>query len=406
MLIEIKVPIPGESITQVLLSRRLVDDGAIVEKDTEIAEIDSDKATLSIVTEYSGKIIFLANEGDTIAVSSIVANVDTDFYVESSSQVKNNHKLDKDQKESLIEERIIASDIQVTPLAKKIMEAENVSSDEIDSYMRSRKINKEVVQSFLNKKDLNTDSVNELLRSQERSKMSPLRQKLAQRLVSVKNETAMLTTFNEIDMSSVIDIRTKYAELFKSTHGISLGYMSFFTKAASIALQKFPLVNSQIDEDEIISFNYTDIAIAVSAPKGLLVPVVRNVEKMTIPEIEMRIREYANSARENKLSLEEMQGGTFTITNGGVFGSLMSTPIINPPQSAILGMHNIMERPIALNGQVVIRPMMYIALSYDHRIIDGRESVGFLKMIKNLIENPLQMLTEGKDPFEQLLEIL
>lgn len=405
MLIEIKVPIPGESITQVLLSRRLVDDGAIVEKDTEIAEIDSDKATLSIVTEYSGKITFLANEGDTIAVSSIVANVDTDFYVDSSSQVDNNHQLGKDQKESLIEETSIVSDVQVTPLAKKIMEAENLSSDEIDSYMRSRKINKEVVQSFLNKKDPNTDSVNELLRSQERSKMSPLRQKLAQRLVSVKNETAMLTTFNEIDMSSVIDIRTKYAELFKSNHGISLGYMSFFTKAASIALQKFPLVNSQIDEDEIISFNYTDIAIAVSAPKGLLVPVVRNVEKMTIPEIEMRIREYANRASENKLSLEEMQGGTFTITNGGVFGSLMSTPIINPPQSAILGMHNIVERPIALNGQVVIRPMMYIALSYDHRIIDGRESVGFLKMIKNLIENPLQMLTEGKDPFEQLLEI-
>jgi len=285
------------------------------------------------------------------------------------------------------------------------MDAENVSSKEVEQYLQNKKITKEIVTEFLNhKNESNLMNVTNS-RIQERQKLSPLRQKLAQRLVSVKNETAMLTTFNEIDMSFVIDIKSKYNDKFKQKHGVSFGYMSLFTKAASIALQKFKNVNSQIDGDDIISFDYTDIAIAVSAPKGLLVPVLRNVEMQSIPEIEISIKNYASKAREGKLSLEEMQGGTFTITNGGVFGSLMSTPIINPPQSAILGMHNILDRPIALNGQVVIRPMMYIALSYDHRIIDGRDSVGFLKLIKELLENPMQMLTEGKNPIEKLLDL-
>ncbi len=403
MQIEIKVPIPGESITQVLLSRLLVEDGAIVEKDTEIAEIDSDKATLSIISEKSGKITFLAKEGDTLAVSSVVAFIDTDYSINPDSEKA---------KEETKEEEVIhfkkeesSPDIHTTPLAKKIMQTEQITTKEVDAYLKTRKITKDSVLSYISEKESIQLKNEEISRHQERSKMSPLRQKLAERLVSVKNETAMLTTFNEIDMLPIIELRKNHNEAFKERHGVSLGYMSLFTKAASIALQHYPFVNSQIEEDEIISFNYTDIAIAVSAPKGLLVPVVRNVETMTIPEIEIKIKEFATRAKENKLSLEEMQGGTFTITNGGVFGSLMSTPIINPPQSAILGMHNIIERPIAINGQVVIRPMMYIALSYDHRIIDGKESVGFLKMIKELIENPLQMITKGKNPFLELLDI-
>jgi len=408
MLIEINVPTPGESITQVLFSKKLVEEGSVIEKDTEIAEIDSDKATLSIISEHSGKIHFLVEEGDTIPVASVIATLDTDFVkvISESAPLQTDLLRSLDSPSVEVENaRSIDKTIETTPLAQRIMDAENVSSKEVEQYLQNKKITKEIVTEFLNhKNESNLMNVTNS-RIQERQKLSPLRQKLAQRLVSVKNETAMLTTFNEIDMSFVIDIKSKYNDKFKQKHGVSFGYMSLFTKAASIALQKFKNVNSQIDGDDIISFDYTDIAIAVSAPKGLLVPVLRNVEMQSIPEIEISIKNYASKAREGKLSLEEMQGGTFTITNGGVFGSLMSTPIINPPQSAILGMHNILDRPIALNGQVVIRPMMYIALSYDHRIIDGRDSVGFLKLIKELLENPMQMLTEGKNPIEKLLDL-
>lgn len=408
MLIEINVPTPGESITQVLFSRKLVEEGSVIEKDTEIAEIDSDKATLSIISEHSGKIHFLVEEGDTIPVASVIATLDTDFVkVASQSDFQQTDLVGSVDNPRVEVENVlpIVKTIEATPLAQRIMDAENVSPKEVEQFLQNKKITKEIVTDFLNhKNDANLIDVTNS-RTQERQKLSPLRQKLAQRLVSVKNETAMLTTFNEIDMSFVIDIKSKYNDKFKQKHGVSFGYMSLFTKAASIALQKFKNVNSQIDGDDIISFDYTDIAIAVSAPKGLLVPVLRNVEMQSIPEIEISIKNYASKAREGKLSLEEMQGGTFTITNGGVFGSLMSTPIINPPQSAILGMHNILDRPIALNGQVVIRPMMYIALSYDHRIIDGRDSVGFLKLIKELLENPMQMLTEGKNPIEKLLDL-
>ena len=406
MLVDIKVPTPGESISQVLFSRKLVENGAIVAKDTEIAEIDSDKATLTITTEKSGKINFLADEGDTILVQSVIAQVDTDFEVENLSEIKLNDSNTIENNSKVIENKQVdAETVSVTPLAQNIMNQEHISADEVETFLKNRKITKELVDLYLNSRNSIESKKENKQRTQERIKMTPLRQKLAERLVSVKNETAMLTTFNEIDMSFVMEMKRKYNDSFKQKHGVSLGYMSLFTKAVSIALQQFPTVNSQIDGDEIVSFDYTDIAIAVSAPKGLLVPVVRNVEQLSVPEIEISIKEYAARARESKLSLDEMQGGTFTITNGGVFGSLMSTPIINPPQSAILGMHNIVDRPIALNGQVVIRPMMYVALSYDHRIIDGRESVSFLKLIKELIENPVSLLTSGKNPIESLLEL-
>ncbi len=408
MLIEIKVPIPGESITHVILSKILVGNGSIIEKDAEIAEIDSDKATLSITAEVGGKISFLAKEGDVVAVSSIVATVDTDFKQVASitNNLNNDSSTEKpaETKEIIINKEDI-SEIQVTPLAQRMMEKEDISAHEVDLYLQNRKITKEKVEQYLTDKNSDNIITPKNLRNHDEKKMSPLRQKLAQRLVSVKNETAMLTTFNEIDMSAVMELRKNSNEAFKQKHGVSLGYMSLFSKAVSIALQHFPMVNSQINEDEISTFDYVDISIAVSTPKGLVVPVLRNVEQMKISQIEVSIKEFATKARENKLSLDEMQGGTFTITNGGVFGSLMSTPIINPPQSAILGMHNILERPIALNGQVVIRPMMYVALSYDHRIIDGRDSVGFLKMVKELIENPIQLLTEGKNLMDTLLDL-
>jgi 2-oxoglutarate dehydrogenase E2 component (dihydrolipoamide succinyltransferase) len=335
-----------------------------------------------------------------------VALIDTDFFAEKSNMSKEVISVEpilnnvKDVTPSNHQ-----TGISATPLALNIMTQEHISLAEVGAFVKTRKITKENVFSFVNNKQTVDESSLSNNREIHRQKMTPLRQKLSQRLVSVKNETAMLTTFNEIDMLNLIELKNKFSDDFKLKFGVSLGYMSFFTKAASIALQQFSQVNSQINGDEIISFDYADIAIAVSAPKGLLVPVIRNVEAMSVAQIEISIKAYAVRARENKLTLDEMQGGTFTITNGGVFGSLMSTPIINPPQSAILGMHNIVDRPIALNNQVVIHPMMYVALSYDHRIIDGRESVGFLKTIKELIENPYQLLPSGKSLFEELFTV-
>ncbi|MBG0781181.1 MAG: 2-oxoglutarate dehydrogenase complex dihydrolipoyllysine-residue succinyltransferase [Bacteroidales bacterium] len=435
MAIEIKVPSPGESIIEVQLANWLVEDGSFVEKDQDIAEIDSDKATLSIAAEESGTIHFKASAGDTIDVGAVIATIDVDASApqgekESKSdsekmavkEEKTNKAVEETKKQPKTAEKIVDSEgkasqeqkLKLSPLARKLMEKENISEQELMDFFKHYRVDTKDISFFKENKDKHevTPSTQFLVqnswggaRDEERKKMSMLRKKLSQRLVSVKNETAMLTTFNEVNMTPIIEIRKKYKEVFKEQHGIGLGFMSFFTKAVTEALHLFPQVNAQIDGDEIVYYDYADISIAVSGPKGLVVPVVRNAETMSLAAIERKIKELAVKARDNKLSLDEMTGGTFTITNGGVFGSMLSTPIINPPQSAILGMHNIVERPIAVDGKVEIHPIMYVALSYDHRIIDGRESVSFLVKVKELLENPVKMMFGSKDPIEVLLEL-
>ena len=443
-LIEIKIPSPGESITHVELFNWLVEDGAIVEKDSEIAELESDKATLMLVAEETGKISFKAAEGDMLEVGSVACTIDTsvtnvakakgksdDSVKRSEELVKEQnqerhsdqdqaHKSDQDQDQEsapTIEEKPSVSKgegdhdkVKLTPLAQKMMEENNLSLDDVIEGLR--RLKGEDVKAAMQapeKAAKNTAASAELKKPAGREfkteRMSSLRRKLSERLVSVKNETAMLTTFNEVDMKPIMDLRKKHQPQFVEKHGVKLGIMSFFMKAASVALQEFPNVNSMIDGENIVSYEYTDISVAVSAPKGLMVPVVRNVENLGLAQIEKAIADLAEKARTSKLSIPEMSGGTFTITNGGVFGSMMSTPLINPPQSAILGMHNIIDRPVAIDGNVVIRPMMYIALSYDHRIIDGKDSVSFLKRIKNLLENPTDILFAGGSAEKHLLEI-
>ena len=405
MIIEIKVPTPGESITQVLLSRWLVKEGDFVDKDAEIAEIDSDKATLSLSAEADGTIKLLASEGDTVDVGSVVCTIDTSSVKEIKKTVEKpkQETLELELKEvkPSVQDNSIDNVVHISPLARKVMEEKHITEKEVVDKFKSKRVSRNEILDLTNK-ETKTEPFS---RDAEKKKMTPLRLKLAERLVSVKNETAMLTTFNEINMSKVMELKNKYNDKFKQKHGVSVGFMSFFTKAVTDALMLYPSVNSIIDGDELITFKYADVGIAVSAPKGLVVPVIRNAESMTIAEIEIKIKELATKARDNKITLDEMTGGTFTITNGGVFGSMMSTPILNPPQSAILGMHNIIDRPVALNGQVVIQPMMYVALSYDHRVIDGRESVSFLVKVKELIENPYQMLLHGIDPVKTLLGI-
>jgi len=411
MMIEVKVPSPGESISQVLLSRWLVADGDMVEKDAEIAEIDSDKATLSIYAAEDGMIKLIAAEGDTVDVGSVVCSIDTEKYTEKKPVIIDN--LIPDQISSKIGEKQIVNkidtekntdiNVHISPLARKLMEENEISEDELLSKYKSIRISRKEINKISKKSQFTENAV--FSREKESNKLTPLRMKLSERLVAVKNQTAMLTTFNEVNMSALLSIKKQYAEEFKGKYGVGIGFMSFFTKAVTEALKLYPNVNSMLDGDDLIIPSYADISIAVSAPKGLLVPVIRNAESMTIPEIEIRIKELATKARDNKISLDEMSGGTFTITNGGVFGSMMSTPILNPPQSAILGMHNIIERPVAINGEVKIQPMMYIALSYDHRVIDGRESVGFLVKVKEMIENPVKMLFNGNDAVKKLLEI-
>lgn len=404
MNIEIKVPSPGESITEVQLASWLIESGDYVEKDQEIAEIDSDKATLSISAEESGTIECLIEAGDVIAVGTIIANINTNG--------KSKGKPTK--KEAVVEIKLTDEELKtaetsgthISPLAQKLMLLENLSEAELLNFFKGVRISRKDVELFLEEKAKLTSKTNlnkEFSRDTEVKEMSRLRTKLAERLVAVKNETAMLTTFNEVNMTSIMSIRKKFKEQFKEKHGVGLGFMSFFTKAITEAMADFPSINSMIDGGKIITYKYADVGIAVSAPKGLMVPILRNAEAMSLAEIEQDILRLATKARNNKLSLNEMQGGTFTITNGGVFGSMLSTPIINPPQSAILGMHNIMDRPIAVNGKVEIHPMMYIALSYDHRIIDGKDSVGFLVKVKELLESPEKMLFDGKDPIEILL---
>ena len=422
MIVEIKVPTPGESITEVQIASWLVEDGALVQKDQEIAEIDSDKATLSLSAEVSGKIKLLVAEGDTVGVGSIACTIDSSFEVAEKAKVSQEPKADTQATEPKAKEQTkidivesekpksLESDIHISPLARKLMQEKNISESEINKFYKSLRLGTKDVEFYIESKAKTTQKSETSplsswggARNQETKKMSLLRKKLAQRLVSVKNETAMLTTFNEVNMTPIIDIRTKYKELFKEKHGVGLGFMSFFTKAVTEALHNFPQINSMLDGDEIVRFDYADISVAVSSPKGLLVPVIRNAETLSIAEIELTIKDLAVKARNGKLSLEEMSGGTFTITNGGTFGSMLSTPIINPPQSAILGMHNIVERPIAVNGKVEIHPIMYLALSYDHRIIDGKESVSFLVRVKELLENPERMLFGGKSAVENLL---
>ena len=411
-MIEIKIPSPGESISEVEIANWFVADGDIVEKDQEIAEIESDKATLTLIADEGGKIQIIAQEGDTVAVGSLACNIDTSFAGEASTSSAPKEEAPAEKTAPVVssESKAINSDnykeVKISPIAKKLMEENHLSVDDVIAGLQrlSKKDIQAVVDNTTNQPVIPAQSTS-ISREAKRAKISNLRKKLAARLVSVKNETAMLTTFNEVDMTAIMALRKKYQKKFIETHDIKLGFMSFFTKAASEALKLHPSVNSMMDGEEIITPEYADIAIAVQTPKGLMVPVIRNTESLSLAEIEKDLMNLANKARTGKISLDEMTGGTFTITNGGVFGSLLSTPIINPPQSGILGMHNIVERPVAVNGKVEIRPMMYIALSYDHRVIDGKDSVGFLVKIKEMIENPQKMLFGGKDPDSLLLGI-
>ncbi len=387
MLLEMKVPSPGESISEVEIAQWLVEDGDYVEKDQEIAEVDSDKATLALPAEESGTIKLVAEEGDTVAVGQVVCIIDTDGVGEAKPSSTPQEA--SPQVSAPAAQATKPVDAKATPLAKAIISQNDLSAKDVKGSGEGGKILKEdVIEAMASVK---TDGP----RGTERKKMSMLRRKVAQRLVSVKNDTAMLTTFNEVDMSAIFAIRKEYKEIFKEKYGVGLGFMSFFTKTITTALKEFPDVNAQIDGKEVIYHNYADISIAVSAPKGLMVPVIRNAELMNFKEVESEVKRLAIRARDGKITPDEMLGGTFTITNGGVFGSMLSTPIINPPQSAILGMHNIVERPMAVNGKVEIRPIMYVALSYDHRIIDGRESVGFLVRVKECLEDPTTHLLGG-----------
>ena len=394
MILEMKVPSPGESISEVEIAQWLVSDGDYVEKDQTIAEVDSDKATLDLPAEESGIITLKANEGDTVAVGAVVCHIDTKGKKEKNSS---NNKVEKniiinqqsDLKDSDEKLEIKSSSGIASPAAKKILEEKGIDPGSVKGSGRSGRISKEDAIKALPKIDLDAISKNRKISSK---KMSLLRRKVSERLVSVKNHTAMLTTFNEVNMSPIFEIRKKYKEIFKEKHDVGLGFMSFFTKAVVRALKEFPDVHSMIDGDHQIKFDFYDISIAVSGPKGLMVPVVRNAQDLTFAGIENEIKRLAIRARDGEITVDDMSGGTFTISNGGVFGSMLSTPILNPPQSAILGMHNIIERPIAVNGKVEIHPMMYLALSYDHRIIDGKESVGFLLNIKESLENPIENL--------------
>ena len=400
-ILEMKVPSPGESITEVEIATWLVKDGDYVEKDQAIAEVDSDKATLELPAEESGIITLKAEEGEVVKVGQVVCLIDRSASKpagETASPVKEEPKVEAPKSEAPKATPAPATyaTSAPSPAAKKILDEKGIEPATVSGTGRDGRITKEDAQNATPGVPAmgvsNTGS-----RAQTTTKLSVLRRKLAARLVSVKNETAMLTTFNEVDMSEIFRIRKQYKEEFAAKHGIGLGFMSFFTKAVTRALQMYPDVNAMIDGDFKINNDFCDISIAVSGPKGLMVPVLRNAENLTLRGVEANIKELATKVRDGKITIDEMTGGTFTITNGGVFGSMLSTPIINPPQSAILGMHNIIERPVAVKGQVEIRPMMYLAVSYDHRIIDGRESVGFLVAVKEALDNPVEILMGGDE---------
>ena len=410
MLLEIKVPSPGESITEVEIANWLKKEGDIVSKDDELCEIDSDKATLTVNADEGGKISIKVEAGQKVNVGDVIATIDTSVAPQATAPkpaetpvAAEKTATEKPKAEAPAPAASYATGTP-SPAAAKIMAENGIKSSDVKGSGPAGRITKGDVTALL-ANGFGGKQNETVQREQKREKMTSLRKKLSQRLVSVKNETAMLTTFNEVDMSNVMQLRKDYKDKFKETHGIGLGFMSFFTKAVTIALQKFPAVNAMIDGEEIIYHNYCDVGIAVSTPKGLMVPVIRGAENLSLAEIEKGIASMAAKARDGKITVDDMSGGTFTITNGGVFGSMLSTPILNPPQSGILGMHNIVERPIAVNGKVEIRPIMYVALSYDHRIIDGRESVGFLYTVKELIENPKRMLFNGKKGEEVLLNL-
>lgn len=394
-----KVPSPGESITEVEIAEWLVQDGDYVEKDQAIAEVDSDKATLELPAEESGIITLKAEEGDAVAVGEVVCLIDTSAakpegdpapVTEKKEEAKEEPAKKEDAKPAEVKKETYASGTP-SPAAKKILDEKGIDATSVSGTGRDGRITKDDAVKAVPSMGTPTGGN----RGESRSKLSMLRRKVAERLVAAKNETAMLTTFNEVDMSPIFELRKQYKETFKEKHGVSLGFMSFFTKAVVRALEMYPAVNSMIDGKEMLSYDFCDISIAVSGPKGLMVPVIRNAENLTFRGVEAEVKRLAIRAREGEITVDEMTGGTFTITNGGVFGSMLSTPIINPPQSAILGMHNIVERPVAKDGQVVIAPIMYVALSYDHRIIDGKESVGFLVAVKEALENPEELLMDG-----------
>ncbi|MFN3019661.1 2-oxoglutarate dehydrogenase complex dihydrolipoyllysine-residue succinyltransferase [Chryseobacterium sp. TY3] len=402
-ILEMKVPSPGESITEVEIATWLVKDGDYVEKDQPIAEVDSDKATLELPAEESGVITLKAEEGDVVQVGQVVCLIDMSAAkTEGAAPAVDAPKAEAPKVEEKKEEPKKEAPVAATyasntpsPAAKKILDEKGIEPAQVQGTGRDGRIIKDDAVKAV--PAMGSASSTNGSRAQTTTKLSVLRRKIAARLVSVKNETAMLTTFNEVDMSEIFRIRKQYKEEFAAKHGVGLGFMSFFTKAVTRALELYPDVNASIDGDFKINYDFCDISIAVSGPKGLMVPVLRNAENMTLRSVEANIKDLATKVRDGKITVDEMTGGTFTITNGGTFGSMMSTPIINPPQSAILGMHNIIQRPVAVDGQVVIRPMMYVAMSYDHRIIDGKESVGFLVAVKEAIDNPVEFLMGGDE---------
>lgn len=419
--VDVKIPSVGESVTEVTVARWLVEEGSYVEKDQVIVELESDKASMELPCEEAGTITFKVEEDEDVNVGDVIAEIDTSAEApekkpEPKAEEKKEEKAETPKEEKKPEPAPASKEDSSSsnakghagPAAAKMMRENSIQHEQISGTGKGGRITKaDVINALKNGvteiggKSLATGNFN---RDTETKKMSKLRRTIAKRLVGAKNDTAMLTTFNEVDMTAIMELRSQYKEEFKEKHGISLGFMSFFTKACCIALQNSPAVNGILEDDHIIYHNYCDVGIAVSTPKGLVVPVIRNAESLSLDGIEKSVRELAIKGRDGNLTMDEMTGGTFTISNGGVFGSLMSTPILNAPQSAILGMHKIQERPMAINGKVEIRPMMYLALSYDHRIIDGKESVGFLVNVKNLLENPSHMLF-GSDPVEALLDL-
>jgi 2-oxoglutarate dehydrogenase E2 component (dihydrolipoamide succinyltransferase) len=416
-MIDIKVPTVGESISEVTLLQWLKKDGDYVERDEVIAELESEKATFEVNAEKAGVLKTSANEGDTLKIGDVLASIDESAAKPEGKASSNGNGKSAEAKPEEKKEAIAApakkeaapaatasADVKTTPVAAAIIADKKVDPKTVTPSGYQGKIIKNDVLAALSNPGKVTGGKPLFSREERREKMSQLRKTISRRLVEAKNTTAMLTTFNEADMTRIMDIRKQFKDTFKESHGVGLGFMSFFIKACCIALQEWPAVNGYIDGEHVVYHDYCDVSIAVSTPRGLTVPVIRNAESLSMAEIEKKVIELANKAKDNKLTMDELQGGTFTITNGGVFGSLMSTPIINIPQSAILGMHKIQERPIALNGQVVIKPMMYLAVSYDHRIIDGRESVSFLVRVRELLENP-DLLLFGKDPVKALLEL-
>ena len=407
MSVELKIPSVGESITQVTIASWLKEDGDYVEMDEAVAELESDKATVELNAEQAGTLKILVEEGEDVEIGAVVASIDTSAGppAEKAAPAPKETTSQKEEPapKAEVAEKSMTSNYATgtpSPAANKILAEKGISPQAVTGTGKDGRITK--YDAILANADTNYGESSEPSREQHREKMSNLRKTVARRLVSAKNETAMLTTFNEVNMQPIFDTRAKYKEKFKEMHGVNLGFMSFFTRACALSLQKFPKVNAFIDGEEMVMNDFVDVSIAVSSPKGLMVPVMRNVENMTLWEIESEVKRLAIKARDGKLSIPEMTGGTFTITNGGVFGSMLSTPIINPPQSAILGMHNIVERPVVEKGNIVARPVMFVALSYDHRIIDGKESVGFLVSVKNYLENPETMLM-GKDPMDLLM---